>query len=265
MPSPFPGMDPYIERQEWEDFHTRLNTVIADLLAGPLQPRYVVRVERRVYVEDPYRGVEEFDHFRRSDVAVLATAKGGAGVGASGGTTLAPVECELLMPEERRETYLVLRERKTMQVVTVIETLSPANKRLGGDGRREYLAKRADVLNSRSNLVEVDLLRGGQRLPMSTPLPEGDYYAIVSRPGTRPKADVYAWSLRERLPVIPIPLRGDDPDVSLDLQQAFTTVYDRARYQLTLDYTAPLAPPLSKADAAWARRLRAPKKKRRKG
>jgi hypothetical protein len=263
MPSPFPGMDPYLERQEWEDFHTTLNTVIRETLAPRIEPRYVVRVERRVYVEDPYRGVEEFDHFRRSDVAVLATAEVGARVEAGGGVALAPVECELLMPEERRETYLVIRERKTMDVVTVIETLSPANKRRGGDGRREYLEKRANVINSRYHLVELDLLRGGERLRMSTPLPPGAYYAIVSRANRRPKADVYPWSLRQPLPPIPIPLKHGDPDVPLDLQTVFTTVYDRARYDLTLDYSAHLSPRLDKADVAWVKRLRSGRTRRR--
>jgi hypothetical protein len=257
-------MDPYIERQEWDDFHTRLNTTIADTLSPAVQPRYVVRVERRVYVEDPYRGVEELDHFRRIDVAVPASGKVGAALDVRGSVAIAPVECELLMPQERRETYLVLRERKSMKVVTVVETLSPANKRLGGDGRREYLEKQAEVLNSRSHLVELDLLRGGTRLPTSTPLPPGDYYAIVSRANRRPKAEVYAWSLRQPLPVIPIPLKNGDPDVMLDLQVVFTTVYDRARYDLTLDYTARLAPPLGKSDAAWARGLRGGRKKRRR-
>jgi hypothetical protein len=263
MPSPFPGMDPYLERQEWEDFHTTLNTVIRERLSPQLEPRYVVRVERRVYVEEPYHGVEELDHFRRADVVVLAAARIGTAVEPAGGVAIAPIEGELLMPQERRETYLVIRERKTMDVVTVIETLSPANKRRGGDGRREYLDKRADVISSRSHLVELDLLRGGERLPMSTPLPPGDYYAIVSRVFRRPKADVYPWSLRQPLPTIPIPLKRGDPDVPLGLQTVFTTVYDRARYDLTLDYAARLSPPLGKADAAWAKRLRSGKTRRR--
>ncbi len=267
MPSPFPGMDPYLERQEWDDFHTRLNTAIADALSPALQPRYVVRVERRIYVEDPYRGVEELDHFRRADVAILVAGRARAKAENGGGVGLAPVECELLMPEERRETYLVIRERKTMAIVTVVETLSPGNKRLGGDGRRAYLEKRAEVISSRSHLVELDLLRGGERLPMSTELPPGDYYAIVSRANRRPKANVYAWSVRMPLPGVPIPLKNADPDVMLDLQAVFTSVYDRARYDLTLDYSARLLPPLERPDASWARRLHAAsgvKKTRRK-
>jgi hypothetical protein len=155
------------------------------------------------------------------------------------------------MPEQRRETRVVLRDRETMDVVTVLETLSPANKRSGGDGRREYLRKREEILESRTHLVELDLLRGGERLPTVGPLPPGDYYAIVSRAERRPRAQLYGWTLRQQLPPIPVPLKQGDPDAILELQEVFTIVYDRARYDLSLDYTAGLAPPLDDAAAAW--------------
>jgi hypothetical protein len=155
------------------------------------------------------------------------------------------------MPTERRETYLVVRERATREVVTVLETLSPANKRRGGVGRREYLEKREEVLQSPSHLVELDLLREGERLPTQSRLPTGDYYAIVSRRHRRPRAEAYAWTIRDPLPTIPVPLLRGDPDVPLDLQTVFATVYARARYDLSVDYTRPLDPPLTGADAAW--------------
>jgi hypothetical protein len=157
--------------------------------------------------------------------------------------------------EERRETYLVIREVETLEIVTVIETLSPANKRASSDGRDQYLQKREEILRSRTNLVELDLLRGGKRLPMVS-VPPGDYYAIVSRGNRRPRADVYAWTLLQPLPTISIPLKPGEPEVPLDLQQAFTAVYDRARYHLSLNYAAPLATPLSEADAAWLEQRR---------
>ncbi len=257
MPSPFPGMDPHIENQEWEDFHARYNTAISDALAPAVEPRYIVRVERRVYVEHPLGGSDQED-VRWADVAVLASdSQGGVATltGPAAVGTIAPVECVLPMPQERRETYLVIRERETMEVVTVIETLSPANKRTSGDGREQYLNKRNEVLTSRSHLIELDLLRGGSRLPTTTPRPRGDYYAIVSRRPTRPRAEIYAWTLRDRLPAIAVPLKRGDPEASLDLQSVFTTVYARARYDLSINYRAPLAPPLDEADVAWAREL----------
>ena len=256
MPSPFPGMDPYIEGQEWEDFHTRFNTALSELLAPKVEPRYVVRVERRVYVEHPSH------HERRvrwADIALLSARAGQAREApqssSAAAAVAAPVECLLPMPEEHRETYLVIRERETMEVVTVVETLSPSNKQPGADGRDQYLTKRDNVLESRSHLVELDLLRGGERLPTIGALPPGDYYAIVSRSHRRPRAEVYPWRIRQPLPVIPVPLKGRDPDVPLDLQAAFATVYDRARYHLSLDYGASLDPPLSEADQAWVRDL----------
>ena len=159
------------------------------------------------------------------------------------------------MPEQRRESYLVIRLQETMEVVTVLETLSPSNKRPGGDGRREYLQKRETLLQSQAHLIELDLLRGGQRLPTATPLPPGDYYALVSRRPRGPRAAVYAWTLRDRLPTIPVPLKEGDADVPLDLQAAFATVYDRARYDLSVRYAAELQPPLSADDALWVREL----------
>jgi len=247
-------MDPFLELQEWEDFHARFNTVISELLSPRLEPRYVVRIERRVYVES-HR--DDTESLRRSDVAVLRAGEtaGGTALAAEPAISLEPFECELPMPEERRETYLVIRLRETMEVVTVLETLSPSNKRAGGDGRREYLEKREAVLQSQAHLVEFDLLRGGARLPTVTPLPRGDYYAIVSRRQWRPRAAVYAWTLRDRLPAIPVPLAKGDPDVPLDLQAGFVTVYERARYHLSLNYHAELQPPLGDDDAQWVRSL----------
>jgi hypothetical protein len=248
-------MDPYIECQEWEDFHTRFNTSVCDSLAPAIEPRYIARVERRVYVEHPASGD---DDVRWADVAVLTAEPSvglRSGAASASAAVVAPVECVLPMPEERRETFLVIRERQTMEIVTVIETLSPANKRAGSDGRKQYLEKRNEVLASRSHLIELDLLRGGLRLPTITPLPRADYYAIVSRRHTRPRAQVYAWTIRDPLQTIPVPLKRGDPDVSLDLQLVFTTVYDRARYGLSLNYAQPLDPPLSEHDAEWARHL----------
>jgi Protein of unknown function (DUF4058) len=254
MPSPFPGMDPFLELQEWDDFHSKFNTAVSDALQPQVAPRYIVRAERRVYVESP----GEWDpQFRRPDVSVLWTGDEGGGAAVAAGPALSaePFECDVPMPEERRETYLLVRLLETMEVVTVLETLSPANKRPSGDGRREYLEKRREVLGSQSHLVELDLLRGGARLPMTTPLPAADYYAIISRRNRRPRATVYAWTLRDAATTIPIPLKKGDADVTLNLQAVLTSVYDRARYDLSLNYAAELQPLLSAEDAEWAREL----------
>jgi hypothetical protein len=247
-------MDPFLELQEWSDFHGALNYAIRDVLAPRVEPRYVVRVERRIYFEHPTAGPE-------GDLRIVDVALAKRPFPEAQSTPLEPLAqtgsvvtavCELPMPEEQRESYLVIRDREEMEVVTVFETLSPANKG-SGVGRQEYLAKRESILASSVHLVELDLLRGGRRLPMVTPLPAADYYAIVSDARHRPRANVTAWTLRDRLPSIRIPLANGDPDIELGLQGAFDSVYDRARYQLSLDYSAPLTPPLSDADQLWVR------------
>lgn len=151
----------------------------------------------------------------------------------------------------KRHEEAKIHETDTREVVTVLELLSPSNKRRGGDGRREYLKKRDEVLGTVTHLVELDLLRGGERLPIKPPVPAGDYYAVVSRYERRPRAQVYAWSLPDPLPVIPVPLMEGDGDVPLDLGAALTAVYDRARYQLSIDYAAALQTPLPPERVDW--------------
>jgi hypothetical protein len=156
--------------------------------------------------------------------------------------------------EPRTKRHLRLIHRPTGRVVTVMELLSPSNKTPGEDGLDAYLEKRAEFVASRCRLVELDLLRGGERLPMAGPLPAGDYYVYIGRVGRRPRCQIMAWSLRSPLPTIPIPLL---PEVSLDLQAAFRAAYEPSLYDRRLPYEEPLSPPLSAEDEAWVRqRLR---------
>jgi len=248
-------MDPFLENQEWEDFHTRLMTAISDRLSPGLEPDYLVRVERRVYVE---QASEDPGSVRRADVAILSMDSGpalGRTSFETSGTAVA-VECEVPMPVERSETYLFVRHRVSMEVVTVIELLSPANKRRNGTGRHEYLAKRTEFLSRSSHLVELDLLRGGDRLPLIGPVPAADYFAIVSRANRRPRCEVYAWTIRDPLPTIPIPLKRGDADAMLPLQDVFEIVYQRARYDLSMNYNSPLEPPFSSDESNWLNHLR---------
>jgi Protein of unknown function (DUF4058) len=263
MPSPFPGMDPFIEGQRWEDFHHEVISGIRAALIPAVRPRYVVEVQERVYVERPN---EVPAGFITPDASVVEPRRGPEGcsgaIGLATAVEVATVTCTLPMPERRHEYFLVLRERASGTVVTVIEVLSPSNKRRGSDGRREYLNKRDTVLLSPAHLVELDLLRGGGRLPTIEPLPAADYYVFVSPEHRRPKTDVYCRSLRDRLPTIPVPLAGEDAEVSLDLQAVFTSVYDRAGYDYSLDYRRPVEPPLSEADATWVREVLAEAERR---
>lgn len=253
MPSPFPGIDPFIEDQEWSDFHPNFVVQLQAQLAPRIEPRYYVRVERRVYVEHPDYGEAERRDSRVPDVAIVADygASRAPRAGGSAAVLAVPMECVLPMPQERRESFLKIHATDTREVVTVLEVLSPSNKRRGGDGRREYLKKRDEVLRTVTHLVELDLLRGGERLPINPPVPPGDYYAVVSRCERRPLAEVYAWSLPDPLPIIAVPLLEGDNDVPLDLGAALTAVYDRARYQLSIDYAVQLQSPLPPDRLSW--------------
>ncbi|MDA1137021.1 MAG: DUF4058 family protein [Planctomycetota bacterium] len=256
MPSPFPGMNPFIETQEWSDFHTRFISAFSDALMSHIAPRYVARVERRVYLE---RYPEEGGGPRhiRPDVSIFDSNLGDYGLGANAAiaTTVEPVTLTIPMPEEQREAFLYIKERESMEVVTVIEVLSPANKRPGSDGQREYLKKRMEVARSSTNLVELDFLRGGDRLPVSGNLPPGEYYAYVMKSHLHPRVQVYGWHLNHILPPLPIPLAREDPDVVVNLQEVFQTVYDRAGYDYTLDYAQPLEPALDAKAAEWVTSL----------
>lgn len=257
MPSPFPGMDPFIEGQIWGDFHTTFLTVVRELLAPRLLPNYVVHVEQFVWL------VEDGEEVRRivgpdvyvSDRDVGLPLPGGMD---SGETTTAvvlrPVLNRIPMPDRLEQHFLTIRDKRWQRVVTVLELLSPWNKSRG-DGRQQYLNKRLNLLQSEVNLVELDLLRGGVRLPTVNPLQPGDYFAFVSRPMERPGVDVYAWTLRDVLPEIPVPVSDEVADLSLELEQAFTTTYDRAAYAGSLDYTADVEPRLSDSDQEWTRMI----------
>jgi Protein of unknown function (DUF4058) len=249
MPSPFPGMDPFIESLKWEDFHTRFMTAIGDALVPVVRPKYVVVVERRIYLErtDPKASVQtlvadaaiyhRFDRDASGGMAVLTQP------------SIIPNVCTIPYFEEHREAFVTIRRGSPSEIVTVIELLSPTNKRPGTDGRREYQAKLHALLQTTASLVELDLLRAGERSTVSNP-PDGDYFALVSKPKPRPLADVYGWKLSDRLPRILIPLSVEDPDVALDLQAVFDLVYDRAGYDYSLDYKQAILPPLQESEQA---------------
>ena len=247
MPSPFPGMDPFIECQKWRGFHHALISTICDVLVPLVRPRYVVDVEENIYlVNDDLEVVRLF-------APDLAVTQGEGWLETHAGSAAFVVEPEVLtLPqvEPIEEGYIVLRSKDSEEVVTVIEVLSPTNMSLAA-GRAEYLSKRNSLIRSRVNLIEIDLLRGGSRLPTVEQLPVADYYAYVSRATERPKVAVYAWPLDRQLPPIPVPLAEAEAEVQLDLQSVFNTTYDRAGYDYALKYDQPIEPPLNESQQAW--------------
>jgi hypothetical protein len=156
-----------------------------------------------------------------------------------------------------RLVSVYIRQRQTARLVAVIELLSPVNKRRG-KGREEYLDKRRAFLTSPVHVIEIDLLRNYPRMPFDDPLPPAHYIVMVCKAGERPRSSVWPINVRQPLPTIPVPLLPPDPPVPLDLGQALRTAYERARYDLRVDYHKPPVPLLSPADATWAAALPGP-------
>ncbi len=250
MPSPFPGMDPYLESQGyWEDFHSALLGDCRRALTAVLPRNYGAFIEQRISLVDlSLEGPKSY----RADLAVLRADHGSGSPARGALATLEPVSVPLALGdlEEIRERWIEIRRLPDRSLVTVIEILSPTNK--SGSGRIEYIEKRKQWIRQPVNVVEVDLLVGGERPPMGGLLPAGDYYAFVSRANRVPDSDVYGWSIRRELPAIPIPLAVPDPDVPLDLKTVFAQTYDGAPYAESVHYLVPLTLPLAPDDRDWA-------------
>ena len=251
MPCPFPGFDPYLEMQPfWSDFAPTLLAAMRNALLPQLLPKYDVRIEEYLFVAH-----EEIRlHRIKPDVTISSTEEW-APSRAPAVAVAEPQSVELEYPdfEPRTQRHLKLIHVQTGQVVTVIELLSPINKRPGEDGLDAYLEKRSELLASMCNLVELDLLRGGERLPMAGPLPRGDYYAYVGRTGRRPRCQIITWPLRSPLPKISLPLLPEDSEVPLDLQAVFLATYEPSLYDRRLPYHQPLVPPLPPDDETWVK------------
>ena len=254
MSTPFPGMDPYLEhRGLWEEVHTGLIAEIQQSLAPLVRPRYRVAVERRVYLAV----LSPDDLVGKPDVLVVSPAREPVRATPAGvPTAVTPQVAELPMAEEVIERYLEIREVTTGDVITVIEILSHSNKS-SRQGREQYERKRLTVLASLTNLVEVDLLRAGDPMPMRVAGNghAGDYRIVVSRSQHRPRADVYLFSVRDPIPEVPIPLHPGAEEPVLALNQIVHTLYDQAGYDLAVDYQRPPVPPLIGEEAVWAARL----------
>ena len=249
MPCPFPGMDPFLEMPPfWGDFSPKLLGAISNALLPQLLPRYDVMIEEYLFVTR-----EEIRLHRVQPDVTISTAETVATRGRAGTAVAEPTVVELEYPdiEPRMQRHLRLIHRPTGRVVTVMELLSPINKAPGEDGLDAYLEKRAEFLASRCHLIELDLLRGGERLPMAGSLPKGDYYAYLGRAGRRPRGQIIAWPLRSPLPTISVPLLDGDPEVSLDLQAVFRSAYEPSLYDRRLPYDQPLMPPLRPEEEDW--------------
>jgi hypothetical protein len=259
MKSPFPGMDPYIEACGlWEDFHKKLIGDLERTLAALVPDRYSVRLGERSYVVLANADGKETSPFH-PDVGVTsraerepATSQDTATAVAEPTTDAQGVSMRAYIEEEYRESFIEVYEADPEQrLVTCLEVLSPSNKRRGTPGWELYLRKRQALLLHTANFIEIDLLRGGQRMPMHDPWPKSPYVLLVARRERTPYCRVWSGHYHKPLPVLPVPLTRPDPDVSLPLQPLIEAVYTRSHYERDIDYTRPLTPPLSPDESAW--------------
>ena len=244
MPSPFPGMDPYLEKRSlWPDFHASFLAYVRELLQPQIRPKYNARIEERIHLIQPPQ-----DYY--PDVSIVRRPLRER-------PTAAVDEPYLIqaLESEFREPYVEIVYLPTGEVVTTIELLSPINKT--GADRERYRQKQQQILNTETSLVEIDLLRAGQHT-VAVPetrlqaIPNWRYLVSVRRAGRYGEFEVYFIALDSRLPRCRIPLRAPDADIALDLPAVFERTYDVSGYEDFIDYSEPPpALPLSTEEMTW--------------
>jgi hypothetical protein len=246
-------MDPWLEHPDvWHDVHNSLITAIRDTLAPLVLPRYFVGVGSRTTV---LTGLD-VDRIYRPDVSVHAVELSTGGQPASVAVLERPevqtVEVDVAVDdEELEETYLTIKELPGQKLVTVMEVLSPTNKKIR-DARTDYLRKRHDLIRSGVNFVEIDLLRDGDPMPVRNSPAPNDYRILVCRARTPKKAVLHTFAWTVPIPSITVPLLPGDVEPVLDLNAVLHDLSDRARYDLLIDYHQTPVPPLRPADDSEA-------------
>lgn len=253
--SPFPGMDPYLERH-WLDVHLRLNYLTTEVLQPQLGGNLFARGEERVVVDST-----DLDRPRQIGPDVRIVELTPDRVPAGGTTAVADRAISPLVftlgHEPIRQRFIEIRDAEAGgRIVTVIEFTSPSNK-VAGDGQRQYLRKLKECRDAGVNLIEVDLTRYGRRALLVDSWPAArsrrtTYAASIWRAGTPEDCVLYPIRLQDRLPTLPVPLRPGDADVTLDLQAIIDRAYESGAYGRTIDYARPPRPPLVGDNATWA-------------
>jgi len=262
MPSPFPGMDPYLEEPaRWPDLHHSLITYIRNAIQPQVRPRYHARIGERIYILQPPRALYPDVLLVRRPVREPAPVD--VYTQTREAETAVTVEDEELQfpivftlpPVEHREPFIEIVHAAGEEVVTVIEVLSPANK-ASGEGQRLYHRKQQEILHSAAHLVEIDLLAEGLHT-VAVPeegkasLPPHRYLISVNRAPDEYRFELYPIPLQHRLLHINVPLCEPDPDAVVDLQAVFTQCYDDGGYEDFVDYRRPPQTVLSSEEAAW--------------
>jgi len=247
---PFPGMDPYLEGEMWQEFHQTLANQIRAQLMAVLPAKYVALLAK-YYVID-HTGLHLIRTSAKQGIYPdIHVAKVKEAVSIYEAVTAPAVELISPVPEKIPALRIEIRDVSERRLVTVIEILSPANKH--GKGAAEYLEKRTALLQTETHFLELDLLRGGERISLlGGSLPAAPYYGFLSRFTRRPWTEVWAIQLQEALPTMPVPLLPPDPDLPLALQTAIEACFALVGYQRLLDYHQPPPPPaLDEQDLAW--------------
>jgi hypothetical protein len=265
MPTPFPGMDPFLETNPiFQELHTQMLAEMQALLQPQLRPKYVARLERHLSEGSVWDAPQGVISLERKEPDITIVGRSAAHKHAGSVATLAhpaasaveELDADELDLRRQRRIVIYVQDRPRL-AVTGIELLSPGNKQPGAVAQERYLEKRASALHGGLHWVEIDLLRGGVRPRIPVPLPgSADYLTYVAQATpTGWNHLVYAWALRDPLPVLPIPLLGAD-QARLDLGRCFAVAYDRIAADDEVDYgAAPPLPPLSKSAAAWLGQL----------
>lgn len=251
MPSPFPGMDPWLEDPEvFPNLHERLTIAIQDAINAGLPPGYVATSRNRVWVDTELRREPDVALFTRhpppESAEGTATLPGMVAIGRR--RVSDPVE----------EPYLEILSNKGKRLVTAVEVISLSNKKAGRKGRKAYQDKQKEYALGGVNLVEIDLLRTGphvsaiSRRRLQRHLGAFDYHVSVVLAGKRPNEHAAGIRLTDRLPAIGIPLDKGMTPVVIDLQPMLDDAYNRAKWTEFFSYRDPPDPPLTPEQQAWA-------------
>ncbi|MEM8529511.1 MAG: DUF4058 family protein [Chloroflexota bacterium] len=252
MELPFPGMDPYLESTEyWPSFHHHLAEELMTMLNEHLDPKYFADVEVRAVIDN--LSIISSSHIYPDVAGTSSGSEPLEGPDIAPSLT-APLQRVALPSERTRSRTVHIYLSDTNALVTAIEILSPANKR--GRGLQQYRQKREELLFSDCHLVELDLVRRGERpgWELEDLPPKTTYVCLINRARDDEMriSDIWPLALAQPLPTLPIPLLPPDPDTTLDLSAAIQHIYRRARYARRVDYRVDPPPPvLSSDDANW--------------
>lgn len=245
MPSPFPGMDPYLEHPaRWPDFRLTLIVALRAEINARLPKGFLASTDRHVRIERK----SGRKRLREPDLSIVRESRKRIGT-AQAATLERQQTVTLPIREAKGQPYLKVLDAQDRRVVTVLELLSPSNK--SGEDHLEYLAKREEYFAARINLVEINLLRGGTHPPLGEVDPP-QYYVLVCRFWDLPQAELRAFSVRDPFPEVPLPLKPGK-EIVFDPRVSFDRAFEEAQYDAEIDYRRPPEPPLGKEDALWAK------------